>query len=196
MGSTPESIEKGGAKDAVKRTDLKANVKKEGTAVWIDGVNMVDQGQKGYCVPATVARVFAYYGMDGVDQHALAQLCSSSGEGGTSTRAMQEALENISRTFKFKVVAIDGSGALDSLVTDYNNAAKKLKKPQQMGYNVGSMNFDPEVMKAARGTKGHVKKWLSPIKKSIAAGQPVLWSVILGIFPESGIPQTGGDICA
>ncbi|MFR4224380.1 MAG: hypothetical protein ACLT38_12745 [Akkermansia sp.] len=38
----------------------------------IQDIPMVDQGQKGYCVVATAARIFAYYGMDYVDQHELA----------------------------------------------------------------------------------------------------------------------------
>ena len=56
---------------------------------------MVDQGQKGYCVPATLARVFAFYGMDGVDQHALAALCDSSADGGTSSNSMEAAMAAI-----------------------------------------------------------------------------------------------------
>ena len=54
---------------------------------------MVDQGQKGYCVVATAARIFAYYGMDYVDQHELASLANTSADGGTNTAAMAENLK-------------------------------------------------------------------------------------------------------
>lgn len=193
LGPDKDALDRGGASDAVTRRDLKSHVKKEGSSVWIEGIPMVDQGQKGYCVPATVSRVFAYYGMNGIDQHALAQLCNSSGQGGTSYREMQTALNDISRSFRFKVVNLDGSHSLDEMVADYNKAAKKKKKEQLTGYDIGAMEFDPEVMLAARaGKPAMVKKWLDPIRKGIDAGQPVLWSVLLGIFPEEGLPQSDG----
>lgn len=193
LGPDKDALDRGGASDAVTRRDLKSHVKKEGSAVWLEGIPMVDQGQKGYCVPATVSRVFAYYGMDGIDQHALAQLCNSSGQGGTSYHEMQTALNDISRQFRFKVVNLDGSHSLDEMVAVYNKAAKKKKKAQLTGFDVGAMEFDPEVMLAARaGKPAMVKKWLDPIRKGIDAGQPVLWSVLLGIFPEEGLPQSNG----
>ena len=135
MGPDKETVVGGGANDTAKRNDLKSNVQREEESgdVWIS-IPMVDQGQKGYCVPATVARVFAYYGMDGVDQHALAQLCDSSGDDGTSCAAMQEALESISRKFHIRMQMLEGKN-IDSVVmnyiADYNKAAKKLKKQQK-----------------------------------------------------------------
>lgn len=193
LGSGKEALEQGGARDAVRRHDLKSHVRKEGSAVWIEGVNMVDQGQKGYCVPATLARVFAYYGMDGVDQHALAQLCNSSGDDGTSFLAMQQALAEISRPFHFKVVNIDSPSLVADIVASYNKAAKKMKKKQVEVITLSDMDFDGDVLLAARaGKPAQVKKWLEPIRKSIDIGQPVLWSVQLGIYPEQEANQNRG----
>lgn len=189
LGRGKEALERGGARDSVRRNELKAHVKKEGSAVWIEGVNMVDQGKKGYCVPATVARVFAYYGMDGVDQHALAQLCNSSADGGTSPWDMQRALADISQSFHFKLVNIDGAISLSGIEGEYNKAAKKMKKEPLSE----DMDFDATVLLAARaGKPAQVKKWLEPIRKSIDIGQPVLWGVLLGIFPEEGLNQNRG----
>ena len=53
--------------------------------VWIANVPMVDQGRKGYCVPATVERLLRYFGVDGVDMHKLAEKYKT-GVGG-NTRA-------------------------------------------------------------------------------------------------------------
>ena len=53
--------------------------------VWIADVPMVDQGRKGYCVPATVERLLRYFGVEGVDMHKLAEKYRT-GVGG-STRA-------------------------------------------------------------------------------------------------------------
>ncbi len=192
IGPDAEAIERGGARDAARRNTLRANTKKEENGdVWIEGVPMVDQGQKGYCVPATVSRVFAYYGMDGVDQHALAALCKSSGDGGTSMAQMETALKDISRRFHIKVIELDKGGFSDYIAA-YNAAAKKMKKP---GVSLRSMTppqFDTEVLLAAHaGKPAQVRKWLKPIAKSIDAGIPVLWSVMLS-FPEQGLPQSGG----
>ncbi|MBR5894383.1 MAG: C39 family peptidase [Akkermansia sp.] len=197
MGPDKESISKGGAADAANRRELKANVKtdEESGDVWIDGVTMVDQGDKGYCVPATVARVFAYYGMDGVDQHALAQLCNSSGEEGTSTATMQTALEDISRKFHIRVQCLDGKSPTENIlnfIADYNKAAKKLRKEMATPQNWVFVAKDKAVLLQARGNKKYVKKWMAAIKKNIDMGIPVLWSVQLGIFPEAGIPQNAG----
>ncbi len=190
IGPDEESIKRGGAQDAARRNELRGNKKvEENGDVWIEGIPMVDQGQKGYCVPATVSRVFAYYGMDGVDQHALAALCNSSGDEGTTMGSMESALKDISRRFHIKVIELD-KGGLASFVSDYNTTAKKLKKP---GLSPRRMPFfDPAVLLAARADKpAQVKKWLKPITKSIDAGLPVLWSVLL-VFPEDGLMQSGG----
>ena len=56
--------------------------------VFIDGVPMVDQGGKGYCVPATVERVVRYFGVDGVDMHKLAEKYHTGKGGGTSATGM------------------------------------------------------------------------------------------------------------
>lgn len=52
--------------------------------VFISGVPMVNQGQKGYCVPATVERVMRYFGVPGVDMHKLAERFDTGGGGGTT----------------------------------------------------------------------------------------------------------------
>lgn len=63
-----------------------ANVRRLGNGdVFIADVPMVDQGRKGYCVPATVERVLRYFGISGVDMHKLAEKYKT-GVGG-STRA-------------------------------------------------------------------------------------------------------------
>ncbi len=191
IGPDAESLKRGGAHDAASRSSLRSNTKEEENGdVWIEGIPMVDQGQKGYCVPATVSRVFAYYGMDGVDQHALAALCNSSGDGGTSMSAMETALKNISSKFHMRVTELD-KGGLMAVMAEYNAMAKKMKKPgTSMG--LSGPQFDADVLLAARaGKKAQVRKWMKPIKKSIDIGLPVLWSVQLA-FPEPGLPQTGG----
>lgn len=196
LGPDAAAIEHGGASDKVTRKELRSSIKKEedGT-VWLEGVNMVDQGQKGYCVPATLARVFAFYGMDGVDQHALAALCDSSADGGTSSNSMEGAMAAICKKFPVKLNTIeDYQSSMMALVEPYNKLAKK-KGKQALSFAVPPMDVaDPELLKQVRaGKKSQVKKWLGLIKRHIDAGSPVLWSVTLGIYREEiPVPQSRG----
>lgn len=196
IGPDEESIERGGANDAANRSDLKGHVKKENGDVWIEGIPMVDQGQKGYCLPAAVSRVFAYYGMDGVDQHALAALCGSSGEDGTSSSAMLRALKNIGSKFHVRIIELDSIESAYSWINDYDKAAKKMKKaPLHSSVYMGAWEVaNADVLRSVRaGKPAQVEKWMKPIRKSIALGMPVLWSVTLGVFPEEvGLPQSRG----
>lgn len=196
LGPDAAAIDRGGAADKVTRKELKGSIQKEedGT-VWLQGVNMVDQGQKGYCVPATMARVFAFYGMDGVDQHALAALCDSSADGGTSSNSMESAMAAICKKFPVKLITIeDYQASMMALMEPYNKLAKK-KGKQQLSFAVPPLDVaDPDLLKQARaGKKSQVKKWMGAIKKHIDAGTPVLWSVTLGIYKEPiAVPQTRG----
>lgn len=196
LGPDAEAIEHGGASDKVTRKELRSSIKKEedGT-VWLDGVNMVDQGQKGYCVPATLARVFAFYGMDGVDQHALAALCDSSADGGTSSNSMEAAMAAICKKFPVKLTTLeDYQASMMALLEPYNKLAKK-KGKQALSFAVPPLDVaDPELLKQVRaGKKSQVKKWMGLIKRHIDAGSPVLWSVTLGIYKEEiAVPQTRG----
>ena len=54
---------------------------------------MIDQGPKGYCVPATLARIGQHFGVD-VSMHEIAMLADSSSGGGTSVRQALTALKD------------------------------------------------------------------------------------------------------
>lgn len=188
IAADKDGLERGGAADVVGRSALRKNVKAEDSRHWIDGIPMVDQGQKGYCVPATLSRLFAYYGMDGVDQHALAALCKSDGDGGTSYLQMETALKKISSAFHIKLTKMDGPSLSAISAKNYNRMAKRLKKPPFPGaFHFSEMNGDILLEMYA----GDSAKWMSAVAKSIDAGIPIVWSVWLGLFPEQ-VSQTGG----
>lgn len=192
-GADEASLEQGDGSDAARKSSLKQHVKRKDSAVWIEGIPMVDQGEKGYCVPATVSRIFAYYGMDGVDQHTLAALCNSTGGEGTSVREMYDALLDIGKAFHVRVQPLDDDEGVMSFVNAYNKAAKKLKKEPVSPEDFATATWDAEVLKLGRaGKSAQIKKWLAPLIKSIEAGLPVIWSVRLGVFPEKDIPQSRG----
>lgn len=66
--------------------------------VYIDGVPMVDQGAKGYCVAASCQRLFEYFQIP-CDQHELANLVSIDADSGANPIVMQKSLAKIDGRF-------------------------------------------------------------------------------------------------
>lgn len=185
MAPNKEGLERGGANDAARRAEIKAHVKhvKDGT-VWIDAVPMVDQGEKGYCVPASISRVFAYYGMDGVDQHALAALCKSTGSTGTTLESMEKALRSISGSFHMSVYSWKWT-SITSLEKELVRMAQKKRIPPEL--------IQPQhVLELLESKPALLRKGMKDVRKQIDAGIPIVWAVMLGVFPEPGLPQSAG----
>ena len=186
----------GGARDTVRKSELRdsINTEDDGT-VWLKGLPMVDQGQKGYCVPATLARVFAFYGMDKVDQHALAAVCDSNAGGGTTSRGMEQAMQDVCKKFRTKFIIIDDYATnFKSVIAPYNKLAKREDKDTlSMQDDVFGMADAKILRKARAGKPTQVNKWMKDIKKHIDSGSPVIWMVMLGIYKEEvGLPQDRG----
>ena len=185
--------------------------------VFVDNVPMVDQGQKGYCAAAAAERVLRYYGVD-VDEHEVGQSAGTTAEEGTSIKDMKDAVDSIGRRFRLATVTLYGDfeksvderiQGLTKEVASYNKAAKKLKKPE-IGEDVyvkrsGNMitydpraadaAMDPEVLKDMRvngGLKSKYKKFMADVHQYVNAGMPLFWSVTLGTYPETDLPQSRG----
>ena len=79
-------------------TQLKKNVQKDGARTLIQGIPMVDQGPKGYCVVAASQRLFEYYGIS-CDQHQIAKIAGTDAKSGTSSDKMMAALQSLDRVF-------------------------------------------------------------------------------------------------
>ena len=147
--------------------------------VWIKGIPMVDQGSKGYCVPASVARMFAYYGMTSVDMHTLAAICNSDSSDGTSLHSMQNALKKISGHFNttLKTVAEYWHKRGEQL-EKYDKYAKKRKLPPRKCQDPWIMEVDPKAWSDfCASNKMNVQGWLQKIRTYIDRGIPILWSV-------------------
>ena len=75
--------------------NLEANVTHDSSGeVVISGIPMINQGKKGYCAPATCARVLLYYGLD-VDMHLLAEVMETKERGGTPWREVKYSLRRL-----------------------------------------------------------------------------------------------------
>lgn len=69
---------------------------------YIGSIPMIDQGEKGYCAAATLARVLQFYGYP-VDMHAMADLAETEGRGGTQRDEIIRAMRRICNSTPFKL---------------------------------------------------------------------------------------------
>lgn len=159
--------------------------------VYLDGVPMVDQGEKGYCAVASTERVMRYYGIQ-VDQHELAKAAATS-QMGTRPSDLEDALHKLQGRFKIRVkdlISFDNREQV-RMIESYNREAKKTGGRQ---WDSASFRFDPAIMREVRCRGGAFEKFRGMITESTARGMPLLWALSLGSYPETGHenPQAGG----
>lgn len=185
----------------VSAAKVKANVKKNAEGdVWIDGVPMVDQGQKGYCAAAVSERILRYYGHD-IDEHEIAQQAGSQAQGGTKVSEMIETIRSVGvkKRLGFNQI-VSMAGSVNDIQKDvdlYNRAAKSLKEPEisiaehTRGNTIMAGEiFDemkPNVLKKMSAKDSRFKKFISGVKTQVDKGVPICWGVTLGLFPEPGV---------
>ncbi len=168
--------------------------------VFIPGIPMIDQGDKGYCAVATAARVLNYYGIP-ADQHEMAQVAGNeAGGGGTNPDEMEEALRKLSGkyhiTFKEVIDTDYGSHSYQRFLATYNRAAKHMGKrvldTDNYIYFMGGL--DADVLKKVRGEGPVFDKFSKAVHENIDKGVPLLWALQLGKYPENGekAKQFGG----
>lgn len=81
--------------DRVKGNFSKNAERRENGDVLIGNIPMINQGEKGYCVPATVERVLRYFGVKNPDMHEIAELAGTHVGGGTSMAALVKGLSPV-----------------------------------------------------------------------------------------------------
>jgi hypothetical protein len=151
---------------ALGKSDLPRFVKRESNGdVYVGGVPMVDQGDKGYCVVAACQRIFSYMHIP-VDQHELAQVAGTDSQRGTNSGSMAEALEKIDSRFK----------------VNYKPLALRFMSGR-MGVPYGNRISDVDQTKFAKIVQDYTGR-----------GVPLLWALELGQFPEEppNAAQGGG----
>lgn len=183
---------------AVKKFSGLEHVVKENGDVKIPDVPMVDQGERGYCVVASVERVMTYYGAT-VDQTELAQIANSDAGKGTSSTEMVDSLNRLTGRLGVKVRTLEEWQYPEflKLVDDYNRVAKRAKKRSVQGggrtLQDYYMQMEPEIYKEVRLKKASdLTKFQRDIAKNIDEGIPLLWSVHLGMIPEGKLKQYAG----
>jgi hypothetical protein len=84
--------------------------------VIIENIPMVDQGPKGFCVPATYTRVLLYAGVP-ADLYLLALLGRTDVGGGTSTLAMENSARALAASYGRSITSVSPSLDLAKLET-------------------------------------------------------------------------------
>lgn len=187
-------------KTTVRRDALSERVKKDGSTVSLDGIPMVDQGDKGYCVVASVERVIRYYGRD-FDQHEMARLADTSNSG-TSFEDMEKAFRSITGKANVRTIKLMefDENQLKRDIRYYNRAAKKAEKPSfdydLDEYYISPVMFwnkvDPELFREVKAEQNGFEVFNRKIKEYIDQGVPLCWTLYLGMFKEGDLPQSGG----
>ena len=163
-------------------------------SVFLEGIPMIDQGQKGYCACATTARILNYYGRE-VDMHDIAKLAESTGSLGTDPKELESAIKNISAKMRLNMRKIVTCYLSNN--KDYFRLMDKLSRQ----YKKMDMTFNPRLVKAQEIKPAfkemalkdrRFKDFEKGIKTYINRGQPLAWALQLGIVPEPGLPQAGG----
>ena len=203
---SPAPSDRATRRDTAKKADLLANITRNGTAVTLSNIPMVDQGDKGYCAAATLSRLLSYYGIGSIDQHELAAAMATDADGGTSSLAMKKAMAECGRKFGLRLADIDGLDYrdYDRLVKDYNSAARHRGTPRienRGGMPVVGDPFwllaDGETLRDARAeTPQKQRLWLKKARDYLDAGVPVVWGVYCGLLPEQGrmVSSRGGHL--
>jgi hypothetical protein len=150
----------------VRKSKLAQNVRESNGNVFITGIPMVDQGNKGYCVVASAQRLFEYYGI-ACDMHQLAQLAESDPSKGTSSLYINQQLGKIDYLFKTRFVC---------LAVAHEGRLVELEDGKFVGKDIPRRSYDKFIY------------------KNIEDGIPLLWSMEIGLKPEEPkiSPQASG----
>ena len=188
-------------RDIVERFVGRDHVERIGEDVKLKDLPMVDQGEKGYCVVASVERVMRYYGAT-VDQHELAQIADSDANKGTSTGAMLASLRRLTARLGIKVRSLYEWNVRDFLkmIDDYNRATKRGKLAPEIDLPTSAADAEafflqvkPDIYKEVRmKSTADFGRFQREIQRNIDEGLPLLWSVRLGLVKEANAPQAAG----
>ena len=162
-------------------------------SVYISGIPMVDQGQKGYCACAATARILNYYGKD-IDQHEIAKLALSSSMG-TGPDELKKALGQISTKLRLRFQTV-----VKCFLSNDNDIKRFLVKLERAykkeGYFFNSRSLKADelsiVFAKMAAQENRYKDFKKGIMRSIDNGRPLAWALYLGIMPEADIPQASG----
>lgn len=179
--------------------DLASNVvRKEDGSTYVDNIPMVDQGDKGYCVVATLERIVRYYG-GSTSQHELAQLLNTADGGGTAIRYDRFVSPSVCKRFNFKQEAVRFERPDPKKVLQRYNAAAAVKidtgkKKDDKSLEAALSAADPATLREAVSGMKECREFVSSVRKYVDAGIPLVWGVPGHIRMIVGYNETAGKI--
>jgi len=137
---------------SAKATLAQRVIRKENGDVIIADLPMVNQGRKGYCVPATFERVLRYYGLS-EDMNILAMGGQTGAGGGTSVQAIQSATYAMLRDAGATINQKNFSGSIQEikplidagkpiLFTHFSTPEFNLRVDERMKHRIAVTNWD------------------------------------------------------
>ncbi|MBR5050606.1 MAG: hypothetical protein IKX75_04645, partial [Desulfovibrio sp.] len=137
--------------------------------VWISGIPMVDQGDKGYCVVATLERLIRYYGGE-VSQHELAQLFNTADGGGTSIYLSHFVSDDVCRKYHLKQETLRmPTLSAERILKRYNaSAAQKIevgKRATGVELHAALARADADALAAAVRTFPEYRNFMQTVRR-------------------------------
>ena len=192
----PEERLRGAIKSDQDRRALPDRVKTDARGRKYLEIPMIDQGDKGYCAAATVARVMRYYGAD-VDQNQIAQLLGTDAQAGTSWSNMLRKLElsksrlNVRSRVAFANRAFDTPDSLRKFLSRYNKIAKSRKLPalklddfietqgrdRILRLDLLNEALDREAVREVFRRDRGIGRFRQEVRDAIDRGLPLLWMI-------------------
>ena len=179
-------------------TDLTANVvREEDGTVYVDNIPMVDQGDKGYCVVATLERLVRYYGGT-TSQHELAQLLNTADGGGTAIRYDRFVSPAVCKRFGFKqeVVRFEKPD-LRKVVQRYNAAGIlpiEAGKKNEDQLKEALATADSETLHSVVAEMKECRALLPVVRRYIDRGIPIVWLIPGHIRMIIGYDEKAGTV--
>lgn len=95
LKGSPAHLARSDQKLELRRNLLEFVEHRDNGELYIKHIPMINQGDKGYCVPATCARILQFYGMD-TNEYELARIMETSAETGTHMAEIKQNLKRLS----------------------------------------------------------------------------------------------------
>ena len=170
---SPACAKTRGKTERVTDTDLKAELKtrvvrRDNGDVVVTGIPMIDQGQKGYCVPTTWARYLRYMGIP-ADEYMLANVAQTKKGGGTSNVQMLAAVTQMVKQNRRTIKTLTGRITLNQVAKYIDDGLPIMWSMYSVGpfEGVGQSadrmgNESPEAWKQSLKTARKAAKQLRP----------------------------------
>lgn len=165
--------------EPVSLADLAARVKKrENGDVVITDILMIDQGPKGYCVPATNERLLRYFGFN-TEYYTLALKMRTAWGGGTTFAGATEILEDFAKFGGLKIERMNGRLTIAKLKKFIDNGS-----PLAWPMNTGTgLNMVCKKRMEERENMGKPGEWKKHLIKAVNASKAMIRS------------ESGGHLC-